>query len=191
MPDHVIGVIVGSNRRQSLNARLAQSLVRDNETRSRFTFIAIDDLPLFNQDFETAPPPGVARFKSMVAAVDALLVVTPEHNRSIPAVLKSAIDWGSRPREANVWNGKPTAITGTAPGAIGTALAQQHLRQLLATLGALVVGGEAYISFHLAAIGDDGAIGNPATRKFLSDYLAPFFDLVERLTPAARTAAAA
>ncbi len=92
-------------------------------------------------------PASVRGFTAEVASTDALLVLTPEHNPSIPAVLKNAIDWGSKPMDQNVWRGKPAAITGTSPGAIGAAVGQQHLRQILGILGATVMGGEAYISF--------------------------------------------
>src|SRR5262249_61642538 len=94
-----------------------------------------------------ASAPSVFRSRSEIIAPCAVLFVTPEHNRSFPAVLKNAIDWGARPYGQNSWSGKPVAITGTSPGALGTAVAQLHLRQVLGTLGALVMGGEAYISF--------------------------------------------
>jgi chromate reductase, NAD(P)H dehydrogenase (quinone) len=123
-------------------------------------------------------PSAVVRFTNEVGAADAVLFVTPEHNRSIPAVLKNAIDWGSKPTERNVWKGKPVAITGTSPGAIGTAVGQQHLRQILGALGSLVMGGEAYISFRSDLIGYDQNITNEATRSFLSQYLAAFQCLV-------------
>ena len=88
----------------------------------------------------------MVRFKSEIAAADGVLFVTPEHSRSIPAVLKNAIDWGARPWGKNSWTGKLAAVTGTSPGAIGTALAQQHLRQILGAQGVLLMGGEAYIA---------------------------------------------
>src|SRR5262249_53019551 len=140
-----VAVIVGSNRRESVNRRLAHALTRLDADKLAFSFVQIDDLPLYNQDLEAELPKSVARFKSEIAAADGLLFVTPEHNRSIPAVLKNAIDWGARPYGQNSWSGKPGAITGTSPGAIGAAIAQQHLRQVLGNLGVLVMGGEAYI----------------------------------------------
>src|SRR5580704_9014623 len=130
-----IAVIVGSNRRESLNRALAQALAKLGAEQFTFNFVQIDDLPLYNQDHEAELPKNVARFKSEIAAADGLLLVTPEHNRSIPAVLKNAVDWGARPWGKNSWNGKPAAITGTSPGAIGTAIAQQHLRHILGVLG--------------------------------------------------------
>ena len=99
MSTPVVAVIVGSNRHDSLNAQLAHALTQMAENRLTFRFIAIDELPIFNQDLEATPPASVVRFKADIAAADGLLFVTPEHNRSIPAVLKNAIDWGSRPSE--------------------------------------------------------------------------------------------
>src|SRR5437016_14142079 len=111
MPKIKVAVIVGSNRRDSINRKLAQALAKLGSDKLAFNFVAIDDLPLYNQDLEAAWPNSVARFKSEIAAADALLFVTPEHNRSIPTVLKNAIDWGARPYGRNSWNGKPAAIT--------------------------------------------------------------------------------
>jgi chromate reductase, NAD(P)H dehydrogenase (quinone) len=130
-----IAVIVGSNRRESINRKLAQALGGLVPAQLAFNFVQIDDLPLYNQDHENDPPASVVRFKAEIAAADGLLFVTPEHSRSIPAVLKNAIDWGARPWGHNSWTDKVAAITGTSPGAIGTAVAQQHLRQILAAQG--------------------------------------------------------
>ena len=119
-----IAVIVGSNRRESINAKLAHALARLGSEQAEFNFVSIGELPLYNQDLEGELPRSVVGFKAEIAAADGLLFVTPEHNRSIPAVLKNAIDWGARPYGRNSWNGKPVAITGTSPGALGAALAQ-------------------------------------------------------------------
>jgi len=178
-----LGIIVGSNRRQSINRKLAQALAGLARDRFETHFIRIDDLPLFNQDLEGELPESVVRFKSEIAAADGLLFVTPEHSRSIPAVLKSAIDWGSRPYGRNSWTAKPAAITGASPGAIATAVAQQHLRQILGGLGMLVMGGEAFISFTPDLVDADGAIADAGTRAFLQDFLDQFASLVDRLAP--------
>ena len=172
-----IAVIVGSNRRESINAKLAHALASLGADRADFEFIAIGDLPLYNQDLEAELPQSVVRFKSQIVAADGLLFVTPEHNRSIPALLKNAIDWGARPYGQNSWSGKPAAITGTSPGAIGAALAQVHLRQILGILGVLVMGGEAYISFKPGVLDSNGNITDESTRGFLKafvDQLATF-----------------
>lgn len=184
-----VAVIVGSNRRESVNRALAQALAKLGEDKFALTFVQIDDLPLYNQDLEAELPKSVARFKFEIAAADGLLFVTPEHNRSIPAVLKNAIDWGARPYGHNSWNAKPAAITGTSPGAIGTAVAQQHLRQVLGDLGMLVMGGEAYIGLKPGLIDADGAIPDEGTRKFLKGFVDQFAALVARFADPHRAAA--
>jgi len=128
-------------------------------------------------------------FRSEFASAAGLLLVTSEHNRSIPTILKNAIDWGARPYGQNSWNGKLAAITGTSPGAIGTAIAQQHLRQVLGDLGVLVMGGEAYVSFKPGLIGADGAITDESTRKFLQGFVDQFATLVPLFADPHRVAA--
>jgi chromate reductase len=184
-----VAVIIGSNRRESVNRRLGHALTKLGADKFAFSFIQIDDLPLYNQDLEAELPNTVARFKSEIAAADGLLFVTPEHNRSIPTVLKNAIDWGARPYGQNSWNGKPAAITGTSPGAIGAAIAQQHLRQVLGNLGVLVMGGEAYVSFKPGLIDADGAIADESARKFLQGFVDQFATLVVRFADPQRAAA--
>jgi chromate reductase, NAD(P)H dehydrogenase (quinone) len=176
-----IALIVGSNRRDSLNRKLAQALAGLAGPRFAFNLVQIDDLPLYNQDLEAELPASVGRFKSEIAAADGLLFVTPEHNRSIPTVLKNAVDWGARPYGRNSWNGRVAAITGTSPGTIGTAIAQQHLRQILGVLGVLVMGGEAYVSYKPGLVDDAGKIADDSTRAFLQGYVDQFTSLVERL----------
>jgi chromate reductase len=175
-----IGVIVGSNRRDSINRQLAQALAKLGAGEFDFNFIQIDDLPLYNQDLEAEVPSTVTRLKADISAADGLLFVTPEHSRSIPAMLKNAIDWAARPYGQNSWSRKPAAITGTSPGAIGTAVAQQHLRQILGVLGVLVLGGETYISFKPGLIDAKGAVTDDATRRFLQEFLAQFAWLLAR-----------
>jgi chromate reductase, NAD(P)H dehydrogenase (quinone) len=192
MGKHKVAVIVGSNRRDSINRKLAEALIHLGGDRLSFTIVPIDDLPLYNQDLEVELPASVRRFKAEIAAADGVLFVTPEHNRSIPAVLKNAIDWGSRPYGQNSWSGKPVAITGTSPGAISSALAQQHLRSILAnSLGAQVKGGEAYIAFKPTLIDDAGTIADESTRAFLNTFLDQFATLVRRLSVDAELSEAA
>jgi len=116
-----LAVIVGSNRRDSINRKLAHALARLGAGSFEASFPRIDDLPMFNQDLEGNLPAEVVRFKSELARADGVLIVTPEHDRSIPALLKNAVDWGARPYGKNSWAGKPAFITGTSPGAIGSA----------------------------------------------------------------------
>jgi chromate reductase len=180
MTKPVAGIIVGSNRRESINRRLAKALAKLESDRLDFRWIGIDLLPMYNQDLEDDRPEAVRRFTAAVAQVPALLFVTPEHNRSIPAVLKNAIDWGSKPTDRNVWRGKVAAITGTSFGAIGTAVGQQHLRQILAILGVLVMGGEAYISFRPEPVDHDGNFIEDNKRAFCKAYMDQFASLVTR-----------
>ena len=198
MPKVKIAVIVGSNRRDSINRKLAHALAKLGEDRLAFNFVAIDDLPLYSQDddlplysqdLEGELPKSVVRLKSEIAAADALLFVTPEHNRSIPALLKNAIDWGARPYGQNSWSGKSAAITGATPGAIGAAIAQLHLRQVLGILGVLVMGGEAYISFKPGLVDANGAITDENTRGFLKAFIDQFAALAARLSFAREAAA--
>jgi len=177
-----VGVIVGSNRRESINRKLAGAIVKLAPPSLACQDIRIDDLPMYNGDLEGARPAEVNRFTAAVAACDALLFVTPEHNRSLPAVLKNAIDWGSKPSDKNVWRDKVAAITGTSPGAIGTAVGQQHLRQILGILGVTVMGGEAYVGGYKAEWLDaQGALANESTRAFLQAYVDRFAALALKL----------
>jgi len=185
-----IAVIVGSNRRDSINRKLAQALVRLGAGKFDATFARIDDLPMYNQDNEGHLPPEVVRFKNDIAQADGVLIVTPEHDRSIPAVLKNAVDWGARPWGKNSWSGKPAFITGTSPGAMGSALAQQHLRSMMASLGMILLGSEAYVTFKPNLIDEHGNIGDESTKKFLADFVDRFAFLVTRLAPAAQASAA-
>ena len=181
MSKPAVGIIVGSNRRESINRRLAKALAKLASDRLDFGWIGIDALPMYNQDLESDRPEPVRRFTAEVARFPALLFVTPEHNRSVPAVLKNALDGGSKPTDQNVWRGKVAAITGTSFGAIGTAVGQQHLRQILAILGVLVMGGEAYISFRPEPVDDDGNFLDESKRAFCKAYMDQFAALVTKL----------
>ena len=176
-----IAAIVGSTRRESINRQLAEALARLGADKLAVTIVPIGDLPLYNQDLEAPLPETVKRFKSEIAAADGVLFVTPEHSRSIPAVLKNAIDWGSRPWGQNSWAGKTAAITGTSPDAIATAVAQQHLRQVMGDLGVLVMGGEAYIGFKPGLVDADHNITDESTRAFLQNFVDQFASLVAAL----------
>ena len=178
-----IAVIVGSNRRASINRKLAQALVKLGSDKFDATFLRIDDLPMFNQDLEMNLPAEVVRFKTELSNADGIIIVTPEHDRSIPAVLKNAIDWGARPYGKNCWGGKPTFITGTSGGAIGTALAQQHLRSIMLSVGTIIQGGDAYVTFKPNLIDDEGTISDDSTWKFLQGFIDQFASLVTRLAP--------
>ena len=146
---------------------------------------------MYNQDFEQPAPAPVARFKAAVEASDALLFATPEHNRSIPAVLKNAIDWGARPWGKTSWPGKPAAIIGTSGGAISTAIAQQHLRAVLGNLGLHVAGGEAYIAFKPDLINAQGNVTDDSVRTFLKSFIDQFAAFAGKFVQPATAAVAA
>ena len=186
-----LGVIVGSNRRESINRKLAEALILLGDKSFEARLIRIDDLPMYNQDNEQPVPAPVARFKGEVEGSDALLFVTPEHSRSIPAVLKNAIDWGARPWGKTSWPGKPAAIIGTSAGVISTAVVQQHLRAVLADLGLHVAGGEAYIAYKPELIDAQHKVSDEGVRKFLADFMEKFATFAARFAPAADSRAAA
>jgi len=185
-----LGVIVGSNRRDSINRKLAEALVKLGGAAFDANFIQIDDLPMYNQDNEQPVPSAVARFKGEVEGSDALLFVTPEHSRSIPAVLKNAIDWGARPWGKTSWPGKPAAVIGTSGGVISTAVAQQHLKAVLNTQGLNLIGGEAYVQFKPEMIDADGGVPDETVRGFLKGFVDRFTDFAGKLAPARKQAAA-
>jgi chromate reductase len=137
---YTIQVIVGSLRRDSFNKRLAHALTKLASAELQFDFVDIGALPLYSQDYDSDFPQVARDFKKQIESADGLLFVTPEYNRSMPGVLKNAIDWGSRPWGTNSWKDKPAAICGISPGATGTALAQQHLRNTLAYLDVPTLG---------------------------------------------------
>jgi chromate reductase len=167
-----IGVLVGSIRRDALSKRLATALVKLGEGRFEPLWVRIDDLPLFNQDAEKTLAPSVVRFKSEIESADGLLFVTPEHNRGVPAALKNAIDWATRPPGSNVLLSKPVAVAGTSPGVISSALAQQQLKSILLAITVGVMGvPEVYLRFEKDLIDADGAIANESTKKFLTGFV--------------------
>ncbi|MGY3039412.1 chromate reductase [Rhodanobacter sp. TND4EL1] len=167
-----IGVMVGSLRKGSFNRLLAKAVEKLAPEEFAFSPIRIDDLPLYSQDFDPSYPAVATRLKQDIESVDALLFVTPEYNRSIPGVLKNAIDIASRPWGTNSFAGKPAAVIGTSIGATGTALAQQHLRNVLTYLDMpLLAQPEVFIQFKEGLIAEDGSIENDGTRKFLQGFV--------------------
>jgi len=167
-----IAVIVGSLRRDSINKKLALAVEKMFSERFVPVRVEIADLPLYNQDFDHDYPASGVRFKQEVEAADALLFVTPEYNRSMPGVLKNAIDVGSRPPGSNSFSGKPAAIIGTSPGARGTALAQQHLRNVFVGLDVLAMAQpEVTVQFQEGLIDEEGRIGDERTLKFLQKFV--------------------
>ncbi len=176
-----LAVIVGSNRRESINRKLAQALAKLGEGAFDASFVQIDDLPMFNQDLEPNRPESTLRLKREIEAADAILIVTPEHNRSIPAVLKNAIDWASRPYGKNSWAGKTVAVTGTSGGGVGTAVSQNELRMILTNLAGVVVGGQVFVTFKDDLVDAQNNVTNEATRAFLQGFVDNFAKIAGKL----------
>lgn len=181
-PPYSVGYFVGSLSSHSINRRLSKALIRLASPDLQFTEIVIKDLPLYNPDFDPDYPPVARAFKASIAAVDALLFITPEYNRSVPGSLKNAIDWASRPWGTNSLTGKPSAVIGASAGMIGTALAQQSLRGMLAFCNApQMTQPEAYIHMTPGLIEDDGEVTNEGTSEFLRIYMAEFHQYILRV----------
>jgi chromate reductase len=175
-----IAVLVGSLRRESFNARLAAAVAKLAPADFAFKNLQIGDLPLYNQDDDANQAAPVKRLKSEIAAAQGLLFVTPEYNRSIPGVLKNAIDHASRPYGQSVFAGKPGGVIGISIGAIGTAVAQQHLRNVLAYLDVPALGQpEVFIQAKEGLFNPDGSIG-AASRQFLQGWVDRYVDWVKK-----------
>jgi chromate reductase len=176
------GYMVGSLAKGSLNRKLSRALTRLAPDGLTLREIPIGELPLYSYDYDADYPPAARALKDAIASVDAVLFVTPEYNRSIPGALKNAIDWASRPWGKNSFARKPSAIIGTSPGKIGTAVAQQHLRSILAFCNSPLMNLiEAYIEFTPGLIGDDGEVTNATTQEFLANYMKEFHAFIERV----------
>jgi chromate reductase len=182
MTSFKVGYLVGSLATGSINRKLAHALTRLAPPELDLTEIPIRDLPLYSYDYDADFPPVARAFKDAIAAVDAVLFVTPEYNRSIPGGLKNAIDWASRPYGQNSFTRKPSAVIGTSPGAIGTAVAQQQLRSVLSFCNSPQMNApEAYIQFKPGLITDDGDVTNESTAEFLRNYMAQFHQFIVRV----------
>jgi chromate reductase len=182
MASYKVGYFVGSLATDSINRLLAKALVKLAPSELKMAEIPFKDLPLYSYDYDKNYPPVATEFKNAIAAVDAVLFVTPEYNRSIPGGLKNAIDWASRPYGKNAFTRKPSAVIGTSPGKIGTAIAQQHLRSILAFCNSPLMNSiEAYIQFERGLIGEDGQVTNESTREFLQHYMAEFHGFIARV----------
>ncbi|HET8926590.1 MAG TPA: NADPH-dependent FMN reductase [Microbacterium sp.] len=181
-PPYRVGYIVGSLSRESINRRLSEALVKLAPAEMQLEEIAYADLPLYNRDFDADYPQVARDFKAAIGAVDAILFVTPEYNRSIPGALKNGIDWGSRPWGENVWANKPAAMIGASAGQIGTAVGQQSLRATLAFLNMRqMTSPEAYIHMTEGLIDDDGNVTVESTEEFLRTYMQEFLDFIARV----------
>lgn len=170
-----VAVIVGSLRKDSLNLKFARALEKLAAGKLEFLFLPIGDLPHMNQDLEADVPAAVTAFKKGIEGADGVLFVTPEYNRGLPGVLKNAIDWASRPYGSNSWAGKPTALCGVSPGAIGTAVAQAQLRSMAGFLDFKMMGQpEIYFTWKDGVIAEDGTVTDANTQKFLQGFMDKF-----------------
>jgi chromate reductase, NAD(P)H dehydrogenase (quinone) len=176
-----IAYIVGSLRQDSINRRLAQALIKLAPANVSFTGLNIGNLPLYNQDHDASPASEVAGLKSAIAAADGLIFFTPEYNRSIPGVLKNAIDHASRPYGQSAWAGKPAGVLGASVGPHGTAMAQQHLRNILAYLDCPTLGQpEVYLQLGPNSFDASGAITDQRTQSLLQTWLDKYLAWVEK-----------
>ncbi|MGE6211365.1 NADPH-dependent FMN reductase [Comamonas aquatica] len=174
MSQYQIAVIVGSLRKESFNRQLAHALIKLAPAQVQFKEVAIGELPLYNQDADGHEVAVVKQFRDAIRSADAVLFVTPEYNRSMPGVLKNALDQGSRPYGHSVWDGKPAAVIGMSVGAIGTALAQQHLRNVLAYLNMPTLGQpEMFLQAKEGFFNADGSVGEQSC-AFLQKFVELF-----------------
>ena len=174
MKQYKIAVVVGSLRKDSFNRKLANAVIKLAPSQVRFKFLEIGNLPLYNQDHDDNQSDLVKSFKAEIASADGVLFVTPEYNRSIPGVLKNALDNASRPYGQNAWAGKPAGILSASMGAAGGALSQQHLRNVIAYLDMPTLNQpEAFIQVKEGLYDSDGNLG-PNSEKFLQSWMDKF-----------------
>ncbi|MCU1262848.1 MAG: putative flavoprotein [Bryobacterales bacterium] len=186
MSSHVrILGIAGSLRRGSYNQaalRAATLLVPEN---SEIDLFQLDRIPIFNEDDEKRPPSSVVELKKRIRSADAVLIVTPEYNYSIPGILKNAIDWASRPDGDSAWSGKPAAIMGASPAAIGTARAQQHLRQIFVALNLFLLNTpEVVIADAAHRFNEEGNLVHEPTKRLIQELLKNLVDWTRRISSA-------
>ncbi|PKN51815.1 MAG: NADPH-dependent FMN reductase [Deltaproteobacteria bacterium HGW-Deltaproteobacteria-13] len=180
MSPYQIAVVVGSLRKDSFNRKLAKAIVKLAPPEFSFQQVQINDLPLYSQDDDANQAESVKRLKNEIRNAQGLLFVTPEHNRSIPGVLKNAIDHASRPPGQSAWTGKPAGILGGSTDPIGTAVAQQHLRNVLSTLNVPVLcQPEAFIQMKEGLFDDAGNIGE-GSKQFLQNWMDKYCALVKK-----------
>jgi len=179
-----VAVVVGSLRKASLNRKMAHVLIAMAPPPLELGIVEIGALPLYNEEWDVDPPPAVLEFRRQIGAADAVLFVTPEYNRSMPGALKNAVDVGSRPGGKSVWSGKPGAVVGVSPGALGAFGANHHLRQSMTCLDVpMLQQPEMYIGQAAALFDESGALVNDAMRARLEKFLAAFARWVERNAP--------
>jgi chromate reductase, NAD(P)H dehydrogenase (quinone) len=177
---YTVAVLIGSLRKESLTRQLVEALKGIAPAGLTLKVVEIGDLPLFNSDHEAAPPAAVTAFKQAIENADAVLFATPEYNRSVPGVLKNAIDWGSRPYGKSSWNGKPAAVISVSQGVLSGFGANHHLRQSLVFLDVPAMQQpEAYIGGAAALFDAAGKLVNDKTRDFLRQFMSAFAAWIE------------
>lgn len=182
---YTIGYIVGSISSTSINRRLAKALEAVAPEGTTLVEIPIKDLPFYSPDYDADFPQVARDFKQAIADVDGVIIVTPEYSRSVPGVLKNALDWSARPYGQGSFNEKPVAIIGTSGGPIGTAAAQQHLKAVFSHYNAPVLGQpEGYVQSKPGLFGENGEVSDETTAAFLRSFLASFETLIGRYAPA-------
>jgi len=175
MQIYKIAVLIGSLRKESYNRKMANALLELIPTSLSLQIVNLGELPLYNEDLEATEPLPWKEFRERIKGFDGLLFVTPEYNRSVPAVLKYAIDVGSRPYGKNVWDGKPAAIVSVSPGAIGGFGANQHLRQSLVFINVPTMQQpEAYVGGAAKLFDENGKLTKDSTRDFMKKFMMSF-----------------
>lgn len=188
MPDRAtradVGVFVGSLRRDSHTRKVARALIEIAPPRLQLGFVEIGTLPFYNQDLEESVPPAWAEFRARVRALNAVLFVTPEYNRGMPAALKNAIDVGSRPPRNNVWSGKPGGVVSVTTGGYGAMASHHQLRQVLMAVNVQALAlPEMYVANIEAALGPEGTVTNEKTIEFLRKFVDKFATWIDLLAP--------
>ncbi len=182
-PVRILG-IAGSLRRESYNRAALRAATKLVPKGAMLETFELDGIPVFNQDEEQKPPPKVAELKRRIHEADAILFVTPEYNYSVPGVLKNTIDWASRPYGDSAWNGKPAAIMGASVGALGTARAQYHLRQILVYLNMFPINQpEVMIGNAAERFDQEGSLIGEATKDFIRELLQSLVEWTRRIGP--------
>jgi len=181
MAQKKIAVLVGSLRKESFNRKMAKALIKVSPDSLNLEIVEIGGLPLYNQDFDDNPPVAYTQFRESLKKFDGVLFITPEYNRSVPAVLKNAIDVGSRPYGQSAWNGKPGAVMSVSPGALGGFGANHHLRQSLVFLNVPTMQQpEAYIGNAAKLFDESSNLNNDSTREFITKFMHAFAEWVLR-----------